>query len=95
MSEAKQDARALEFKKVLVEEGWLAWRVYHATILALQAGSQPRLLYVTSGAHPFAAFTPSKQRHLLQRAEKAGAWPQVVWWPDGGHPQRLDRNDWP
>lgn len=95
MSEATQDARAHDFCKVLHDEGWLAFRVRSAFVLALQAGSQPRLIYVTTGIKPFSRFRGSERRRLLAQAEKAGAHPQVVWWPADGHPQRFNRELWP
>jgi hypothetical protein len=87
--------RVITFEKALREAGWVTWLAGStAVILALRAGAQPRLIKVTTARHPLSRFNPSDRKHLIARAAKAGAEPQLVWCPRQGPSMLIDRSEW-
>ncbi len=68
-----------------------------ADVIALRVGYIPRLLQLkTDRAGPFAHFGPAARRELLDEARRAGARPELVWWPpDRKGPRYLHEKDWP
>ena len=84
----------------LTERDWIAFRAPAslgvADVVALKAGSRPRLIEVKSTAQgPYEHFGPGDRARLRFAAEMAGADPFLVWWPPRGTMHWLGPNDWP
>lgn len=87
-------------RRILEKSGWFVIRapgsLGPADLVALRAGDQPRMYEIkATAAGPFAGFGPADRRALKDAAERAGATPQLVWWPANKPLQWIDEADWP
>lgn len=86
-------------RKLLIAEGWLAFRAPAslgvADVIALKAGETPLLIEVksTSGG-PYERFQPADRLRLSEAAAQAGADAVLVWWPLRSKPQWIYERDW-
>jgi Holliday junction resolvase len=102
---AKQDSRrGIERERKLVlllrDDDWWAMRAPAslgvADVVALRAGSTPRLIEVkATEAGPFSGFGPADRAELLFAAELAGAEAWLVWWPKRSEPVWIPPEAWP
>jgi Holliday junction resolvase len=94
MSKAKGTRAEAEVVAELRARGWMAWRLLPTTndrgddvvgsgvadVVALKAGSRPRLIEVKATTRgPFAGFTPARRERMLEVAEAADADAILAW----------------
>ena len=92
--------RERAIKRCLEEEGWIVLRAPGSLglfdLVALKAGHMTRLIECKSTAGgPFEHFGPADRAALVDVAEKAGAVPELAWWPPRGRLRFLTPGDWP
>ena len=92
--------RERKVRKLLTEEGWLAFRAPAslgvADVVALKAGALPLLIEVksTSGG-PYERFGPADRAELEAAAVQAGGEALLVYWPPRSEPQVIPADEWP
>ncbi len=94
MSKAKGTRAEAEVVAEMRERGWSAWRLLPTTndrdddivgsgiadVVALKAGSRPRLIEVKATSRgPFAGFTPARRKRMLEVADAADADAILAW----------------
>jgi Holliday junction resolvase len=84
----------------LAEQDWFAVcsRGSHgcADILAIRAGSIPRVIQVKSTAQgPYERFGPSDRAELGLAARIGGADAYIAWWPPRGRLRWIPESEWP
>lgn len=84
----------------LRDRDWLAFRAPAslgvADVVALKAGSRPRLVEVKSTAQgPYEHFGPRDRADLRFAAELAGADAFLAWWPPRGELRWIPESEWP
>jgi Holliday junction resolvase len=84
----------------LRDRDWIAFRAPAslgvADVVALRAGSRPRLIEVKSTAQgPYERFGPADRERLRVAAELAGADALLAWWPPRGELRWLPAREWP
>ena len=87
-------------RDLLKERGWLAFRAPAslgvADVVALKAGSIPRLVEVKSTAQgPYERFSPADREKLRAAAELAGAEALLAYWPSRGVLRWIPASEWP
>lgn len=87
-------------KALLEDEDWYVTRAAgslgDADLVALRAGSRPRLIEVKSTAGgPYERFSPKERLDLLFAADVAGAEAWLCWWPPRGKPRWISADEWP
>ena len=92
--------RERDVRRLMQDDGWIAFRAPAslgcADVVALRAGSRPRLVEVKSTAQgPYERFGPAARERLRLAAELAGADAYLVWWPARGKPLWLHSSGWP
>lgn len=92
--------RERDVKRLLMDDDWLAFRspasLGVADVIALRAGSRPRLIEVKSTAGgPYERFQPADREKLSLAAELAGADAFLAWWPPRGKLRWIPENEWP
>lgn len=92
--------RERQVRRLLEEDGWWTCRAAgslgDADVIALKAGEPARLVEVKSTkAGPFHSFGPKDRAELVAAAQRAGATPELVWWPSRGKPQWIPQSQWP
>jgi Holliday junction resolvase len=92
-----QRERAVRDK--LLSEDWLAFRAPAslgcADVIALRAGSRPRLIEVKSTIGPYSHFGPAARVRLSLAGRLAGADVFLAWWPKHGKLRFLPESEWP
>jgi Holliday junction resolvase len=84
----------------LANQDWLAFRAPAslgcADVIALRAGSRPRLIEVKSTHRgPFHSFGPDARQRLSLAAKLAGADAYLAWWPPRGTLHWIHESEWP
>jgi Holliday junction resolvase len=84
----------------LREQDWIAFRAPAslgvADVVALRAGSIPRLVEVKSTAQgPYEHFGPADRQKLASAASMAGASAWLVWWPPRASMRWIAESEWP
>lgn len=84
----------------LRDEDWIAFRAPAslgcADVVALRAGSVPRLIEVKStAAGPYHSFGPKERARLSSAARLAGAEAFLYWWPPRGKMHVVAEAEWP
>ena len=92
--------RERKVRDLLANDDWLAFRAPAslgcADVIALRAGSRPRLIEVKSTHRgPYHSFGPEDRRKLKLAAELAGATAELCWWPPRAKPRFIDSSEWP
>jgi Holliday junction resolvase len=92
--------RERRVKALLESEDWLVVRAAAslgvADLVALRAGSRPRVIEVKSTAGgPYERFQPADRARLRFAAEMAGAEALLAWWPPRGRLRWIPANEWP
>lgn len=91
--------RERQVKALLQDEDWWVARAAgslgDADLVALRAGSVPRLIEVKSTLTPYAHFGPKDRADLRFAAELAGAVAELCWWPSRGKPRFIPAEEWP
>lgn len=92
--------RERQVRTLLQNDDWLAFRAPAslgcADVIALRAGSRPRLIEVKSTAQgPYEHFGPADRERLRLAGELAGADVFLVWWPSRGKPRWIGADEWP
>lgn len=92
--------RERQVRALLANDDWVAFRAPAslgcADVVALRAGSRPRLIEVKSTAQgPYEHFGPADRERLRLAAELAGADAYLVWWPARGKPRWIPASEWP
>jgi Holliday junction resolvase len=92
--------RERSVRSLLAGEDWLAFRAPAslgvADVIALRAGSRPRLIEVKSTAGgPYEHFGPKDRSELVFAARMAGADALLAWWPPRGKLHWIPENEWP
>ena len=87
-------------RDLLRSEDWFVVRAAgslgDADLLALRAGSRPRLIEVkSSAASPYAHFLPADRYRLSQAAKLAGAEAWLAYWPPRGKLRWIPESEWP
>lgn len=87
-------------RRLLADQDWLAFRAPAslgcADVIALRAGSRPRLIEVKSTAQgPYEHFGPADRARLRAAAELAGADALLAWWPSRGQLRWIPEAEWP
>jgi Holliday junction resolvase len=82
------------------DDDWLAFRAPAslgcADVIALRAGSRPRLVEVKSTHRgPYHGFGPDDRQRLRLAAEIAGADAYLAWWPPRGQLHWIHADEWP
>jgi Holliday junction resolvase len=92
--------REREVRRVLEDDGW--WTMRGAAskgavdVVAAKATQPLRFVQVKSdAAGPFAHFGPAARAELLEVAGKAGAVPELAWWPPRGKLRFYTYEEWP
>lgn len=98
MSRGHDRERAVRNK--LLSDDWLAFRAPAslgcADVIALRAGSRPRLIEVKSTAQgPYEHFGPAARLRLSASARLAGADALLAWWPSRGVLRWIPESEWP
>jgi Holliday junction resolvase len=93
-----QRERAVRAK--LQDQDWLAFRAPAslgcADVIALRAGSRPRLIEVKSTAGgPYEHFGPRDRERLSLAGQLAGADCYLAWWPPRGSLIWIPEESWP
>jgi Holliday junction resolvase len=92
--------RERALKALLEGDDWLVVRAAAslgvADLVALRAGSRPRVIEVksTSGG-PYERFQPVERARLSLAAKLAGAEAWLVWWPPRTKPRWIAESEWP
>ncbi len=84
----------------LRDRDWIAFRAPAslgcADVVALRAGSRPRLCEVKSTAQgPYEHFGPEARERLREAARMAGADAFLAWWPPRGELRWIAEGEWP
>ncbi len=84
----------------LRDRDWLAFRAPAslgvADIVALRAGSRPRLVEVKGDKDgPYHGFLPASREKLSLAAQLAGADAYLAWWPPHGELRWIPESEWP
>lgn len=92
--------RERDLVRLLRDEDWIAFRAPAslgvADVVALRAGSRPRLIESKSTAQgPYEHFGPADRERLRQAAALAGADALLAWWPPRGELRLLGPDEWP
>ncbi len=92
--------RERDVRRKLADEDWLAFRAPAslgcADVIALRAGSRPRLVEVKSTAQgPYEHFGPADRERLRLAAKMAGADAFLAWWPPRGKLVWIPAAEWP
>jgi Holliday junction resolvase len=92
--------RERKVRDLLRNEDWLAFRTPAslgcADVVALRAGSRPRLVEVKSTAGgPYERFGPAYRERLRRAGELAGADCLLAWWPPRGQLRWIPSGEWP
>lgn len=87
-------------KALLEQDDWLVIRAAgslgYVDLVALRAGSRPRVIEVKSTAGgPYERFGPSDRADLIFAAEVAGADAYLAWWPPRGQLRWIESHEWP
>ena len=87
-------------RDLLLDQDWVAFRAPAslgcADVIALRAGSRPRLVEVKSTAQgPYEHFGPADRKRLRFAAEMAGADALLAWWPPRGKLRWIPEQEWP
>ena len=98
MSRGHDRERAV--RRLLEDDDWFVARAAGSLgdvdLVALRAGSRPRLIEVKStAAGPYHGFGPKDRTDLLFAARLAGAEAVLCWWPPRGKPMWIGSDDWP
>ena len=85
---------------VLRNDGWFAMRapasLGSVDVVALRAGSRPRVVEVKSTAGgPYERFQPKDRAELAAVAKQAGADAFLAYWPPRGKLHWIAESDWP
>lgn len=98
MSRGHDRERAV--KALMQGEDWWVARAAgslgDADLVALRAGSTPRLVEVKSTAGgPYEHFRPADRLSLIFAAQLAGAEAWLCWWPPRAKPKWIPAHEWP
>lgn len=68
----------------------------HDDLIAGKRGYVTQLIEVKATKTPYAGFGPEERKRMIERADRAGWMPVLVWWPyDRGGPRFLPKEVWP
>jgi Holliday junction resolvase len=92
--------RERQVRDQLRNEDWIAFRAPAslgvADVVALRAGSTPRMIEVKSTvAGPYHSFGPADRAALSLAARMAGADALLCWWPPRGKMHWIAEAEWP
>lgn len=92
--------RDRKVRDLLASEDWFAVcaRGSHgaADVLAIRAGSTPRVIQVKSTAQgPYERFGPRERAELALAARIGGAQALLAWWPPRGRLRWIPEEEWP
>lgn len=100
MANGRGIQRERAVRDLLRDQDWIAFRAPAslgvADVIALRAGSRPRLIEVKSTAGgPYERFQPADREKLRLAAEMAGADALLAWWPPRGKLRWIPAAEWP
>ena len=92
--------RERQVRDYLADRDWLAFRAPAslgvADVVALRAGSRPRLIECKATAQgPYEHFGPAARERLRAAAALAGADAFLAWWPSRGSLRMIPAEEWP
>lgn len=68
----------------------------HDDLICGKRGYVTQLVEVKATKTPFSGFGPKERSRLIERAERAGWEPMLVWWPsDRKGPRYIPKEGWP
>jgi len=91
--------RELDVVDLLVDAGWVAYRIAHGPLDVIAFDRLPPPLFVqvkSTAGGPYERFTPGARAALRDAAERANAEAWLCWWPPGRTvPEWIESSMWP